>query len=77
MKKIIFIAVSVFSFVLIPASYSPIYALTDNASDLELRADDIRYRYKSINCKLSLILFILYQVICLGTWFFCIIKLMK
>lgn len=52
MKKIIFIAVSVFSFVLIPVSYSPIYALTDNASDLELRANDIRYRYKSINGKL-------------------------
>lgn len=67
MKKFIFVVFLILGFVLAPASYSPIYALTDNASDLELRADDIRYRYKSINCKLSLILFILYQVICLGT----------
>ena len=52
MKKIIFIAISILGFVLTPISYSSVYALTNNVSDVESRTDDIRYRYKSINGKL-------------------------
>lgn len=50
MKKIIFITILILGFVLIPSSYSSIYAISDNNYNVSsLRADDIRYRYKSIN----------------------------
>lgn len=52
MKKFIFITALVLGFVLIPTSYSSVYADSYNTSNIESRADDIRYRYKSINGKL-------------------------
>ena len=68
MKKFIFIAISVLGFVLVPISYSSVYAFTNNVSDVESRTDDIRYRYKSIDGKLYKRLYNYSKHVWIGDW---------
>lgn len=68
MKKFIFIAISILGFVLTPISYSSVYADSYNTSNIESRADDIRYRYKSINGKLYKRLYNYSKHVWIGDW---------
>lgn len=68
MKKFIFVVFLILGFVLVPASYSSVYAITNSISDSEARSDDIGYRYKFIDGILHKRLYNYSKHVWIGDW---------